>query len=228
MKKIILSLLLFGLLSGCVNLQKQSFNSGANKNLQQIVLINPPPNPEVGVVILYHAGRTFGLIGEIAAAADMQAKTKKYNQAIGPFNWDGYVHQQLANALMQEGYAVKTANFRPIKPNNAKYLKKYPEVATDALLDYYYSVGQVASGVTTSYVPTITLHARLVDPRRKTVLYEEHFNSGLPLDKKMTYLPMNQEYKNINDLLANSEQSKEALKLGIQQIAARLASDLKK
>ena len=228
MKKILFSLLMLIFLAGCTNLQKQSFNSGANQHIQQIALINPPHVGQVDVVVIRHTGSSFGVVGGLIAVADMRTKTNKYNKLVGTFNWDSYVHQQLASALMNDGYTVKTIKIRPDTPAAAKYLKKYPEVASDALLDYYYTIGQVASGSTTSYVPTVTLHARLVDPRKKSVLYEQHFNAGLPLDKKMSYIPINQEYRNIADLLTNSEQSIEALKQGIQQLTQQLATDLKK
>ena len=74
----------------------------------------------------------------------------------------------------------------------------------------------------------LLLHARLVDTRKKTVLYEQHFNAGLPVDKDMTYIPINHEYHNVANLFKHTEESKEALKIGMQQLAQRLADDLKK
>lgn len=228
MKKIILGLALISTLFGCNTTHKQSFNSAANHSLQQIALIKPPNVDQVNVNIIHHVGTSFGLVGGFIAAADMQTKTNKYNKVAGTDDWDGYVHQQLALALTDAGYEVKSLNLRTEKQQSPKYLKNYPEVNADAVMDYYFSVGQVAAGATTSYVPTVILNARLVDTRKKAVLYEQQFNAGLPMGNEFTYIPIQHEYQNIHELFNHAEESKQALKDGIQQLARHLANDLKK
>lgn len=228
MKKILLSAWLLVLLTGCNTITKQSFNSAANQHLQQIALVKPPNVDQVEVSTLQHVGASFGLVGGLIAAADMTTKTNKYNAIAGLFDWDGYVHQQLYTALVNAGYEVRSVNLRTPKQQTLQYLKKYPELPTDAAMDYYFSVGQVAAGSTTPYVPTVVLHTRLVDTRKKAVLYEQHFNAGLPIDKKMAYIPNNHEYRNAADLFKHAEDSKEALKFGIQQVAQQLTNELSK
>lgn len=228
MKKALLFLALSFSIAGCHTVHKQTFNSAANASLKQITLIRPPNVDEVSVNVLKHAGESFGLVGGLVAVADMQTKTKKYNQVAGLYDWDGYVHQQLALALSDAGYEVKSLNLRTNKQQSPKYLKNYPEIQTDAVMDYYFSVGQVAAGSTTNYVPTVMLNARLVSTHKKVVLYEQQFNAGLPMGKEFSYIPIQHEYHNIHELLSHAEESKQALKNGIQDLTQSLANDLKK
>lgn len=220
-------MLLVSILAGCNTITKQSFNSAANQHIRKIALVTPPNVDKVDVTVIQHPGSSFGAVGAIIAVADMTSKTNKYNKVAGLFDWDGYVQQQLASALVNAGYEVRAVNLRTAKQQAPKYLKKYPDLPSDAVLDYYFSVGQVAAGASTNYVPTVLLHTRLVDTRKKAVLYEQHFNAGLPVDKKMSYIPINHEYRNVHELFSHAEESKDALKVGIQELAQQLANDLK-
>ena len=225
MKRIILGLFFASLLFGCAS-HKQAFNSNANQHIREIALANAPTVDTVNINIIRHAGSSFGLIGGVLAAVDMNKKTAAYKQAAGDFPWNEYVGEQLSLALSNTGYQVKSLKIRSESNNHFKYLKSYPALPADAILDYYFSVDHTAMGATTNYVPTVRLNARLVDTRTKALIYEQQFNTGLPLDKQAVFIPATQEYKNIKQLLAAAQPSQEELKIGIQKIAQRIAHDL--
>ena len=208
---------------------KQSFNAEANAAIKHITVANPPTVDEVRVVMLTHPGQSFGLLGGLAAVADMASKTKRYNEVVGnEVAWDKYVTQQIQVELQRVGYKASKVMLRKAGKGEAAFLDKYPAIpSADAVLDFYYDVGQIASGATTNYVPTVKLRVRLTDLQQQTVLYEQQFTAGLATNREdITFPPVGREYSNIGALVANSTESVESLKAGIQQIAKRIAADL--
>lgn len=238
MKKLLVISLFTMTVAGCANtLPKQAFNSSANAHVERITIIQAPQVDKVAVEMLVHPGQSFGLIGAVAAISDMSNKTKLYNKALGADqNWNVYAQEQLSQALTNAGYKVNTVIVKrlPITPFATKqpeFLKTYPALETDAILDYYFTVTQLAAGATTSYVPTVNLSTRLVNNKNKTVIYQSQFNAGLAnqyQDKAIINIPTSTEYHNISELNANASSSADALKQNIQQIAQRIASDLTK
>lgn len=218
--------------SGCSSsLPKQAFNSEANAGINHITIVKPPKIKEVSVQMLTHPGNAVGgIVGGLIVAADTAAKTGRYNSAIaGKVDWDKYVMQQIQSELEQAGYRVSMVTLRKPKENKKVFAKRYPPISADAVLDFYYDVGHIASGATTNYVPTVKLNARLTNLQNQAVLYEQQFTAGLATNQKDVNLPpTSREYPNIKVLIANAPESVEALKAGIQQIAKRMAIDLAK
>ena len=143
--------------------------------------------------------------------------------------WDGYDAQQIGAELSKIGYKVSSAALRQPGNTEKAFVEKYGEIPADAVLDFYYDVGHLASGATTNYVPTVNLRARLTELKSNSVVYEEQFTAGLATDNENVNISLSgKEYADIGELVAGAPESIEALKVGIQQIAKRLASDLAK
>lgn len=230
MRQLIFLISVFLTISGCSSVPTQTFNAEANANIQNIAVVNPPVVDEVNVQILTHPGQSFGIIGGLVAAADMASKTSRYNESLqSKFDWDSYITQQIRSEIGRVGYKVSTASLRKPGSKEMSFVDKYGDLPADAAFDFYYSVGQLASGATTNYVPTVRLRARLTDLKSQSVVYEQQFSAGLATNQEEINFPSGgKEYPNIATLVANSPESVEALKVGIQQIAKRIASDLAK
>lgn len=232
MKKLFLILTLSLFATGCATVPKQSFNKEANKDVKSISLINTPAIEKVNVSMLHHPTASFGLIGGIAAALDTNAKTTDYNTAIKAHktDWNAYAQQQIKSQLEKNGYQVKVVDARKAENKKMAYLEKYPKVTTDAILDYHFSVGHLATGATTPYVPTVVLQARLSKAKDKSVIYEDQFSAGNPVagGKAVALGAGTKSYQNVTALYAKPAESVTELKMAINKIATRLGQDLRK
>lgn len=228
MKRLVMLSMVAVLTVGCASTPKQSFNAAANTHVKKVAVINPPAVERVNINILAHPGSSFGLIGGLVAAADMESKTGSYNQALGANkpDWGAYTQQQMTSALQSAGYSVESLAVR--QKGDTEHLSKYPSTTADAFLDYYFGVAHLAAGPTTNYVPSVNLNVRLVDAKKQTVLYEESLSSGLTTNTATTAASAPKEYKNMAELNANAAESAETLKQGITQITQRIGKDLKK
>jgi hypothetical protein len=232
MKRLVLPVLIGVVLSGCATVPKQSFNAAANTHVKKVAVIAPQSVENIAVDMVSHPGTSFGLVGGLVAAADMHAKTSSYNNALGSAktDWKSFSQQQVADELKKKGYEVETVDIR--KKTDTDYLSSYPSTMADAFLDYQLRVAQLAAGPTSNYIPTTSMKVRLVDAKNQKILYEEALVSGLSSDasnQTISLSPANpQGYKDIAELTAHAQESTAALKQGIQQMAQRIASDLKK
>ena len=67
-------------LSGCATpIPKQEFNAEASSHIQKVAFTRYEEQKEIGVVVVAHAGASFGLIGGLVAAADQSSKQGKYD-----------------------------------------------------------------------------------------------------------------------------------------------------
>lgn len=232
MKKLFLILALSIFATGCATVPKQSFNKEANKDVKSISLINSPLIEKVNVAMIHHPGGSFGLIGGIAAALDTSAKTTEHNTAIKAHktDWNVYAQQQIKAQLEKNGYQVKLVNARKKDNKEMTYLEKYPAVTTDAILDYHFGVGHLATGATTPYVPTVILSARLSKTSDKSVIYEEQFDAGNPAagGKAVMLGAGDKSYQNVATLNAKPAESVAELKKAINKVATRIGQDLRK
>ena len=232
MKNILSLLLATILITGCSAIPQQSFNAEANKNIKTVTLLEPPMVKKIGVGILHHPGASFGLIGAAIAAADTAGKTADYNNTLASnkVDWSAYTQQLIRAKLQQSGYTVTTLKARKENDKKQEFMEKYPDIKTDAILDYYYGVSHLATGPTTDYIPTVTIYSRLVKSSDKSVIYAQHFTSGNPAmsGKGATVSPVTTGFKNIATLKSRSKESVQALKSGVTTIAGLIGKDLKK
>jgi hypothetical protein len=64
--------LAYALLAGCAEMPKQAFNARKATQLKRVVLVHPENQTEYATDIVNHPGVSFGLIGGLIAAADIQ------------------------------------------------------------------------------------------------------------------------------------------------------------
>jgi len=218
------------LLAGCVA-PKQTFNESANKYINTIAVIKPANPDEISVAIIHHPGANFGLIGGLIAAADISAKTTKYQESIVSVkvNWADRAQDRFMESLEKAGYTVTSVTKDKRVPG--RYLEDYKGETVDAYLDYYFSLAYAASTPTSDYTPSVLLNVRLVDAKSKSILYEDqiaygyHYSYGEPVHiaSSKDYL-----YTDIDVLCNNGVISVEALKDGIYKVVDKVASHLKK
>ena len=216
-------------LVGCASAPKQTFNAEANQDLKTIAVLTPPRPPEVSVAILNHPGMQFGLIGGLVAAAEMSAKTSSYNSAIAGQqpNWSAYASEAMKKELTALGYTVVD---QPVerKPGS-DLLDSYPTSDADAYLDFKFNISYVASTPTSDYVPGVTLNARLVERKTKSVLYEEQYSYGHSNPYlKTVHLASDGKYRyaNMEALKTRGAESLAGLTTGLDHIARRIAQHL--
>jgi len=218
------------LLAGCVA-PKQTYNTSANKHLNAIAVIKPANPEEISVNIMHHPGANFGLIGGLIAAADISAKTSKYQESIVSIkiNWADLAQHKIVDSLEEAGYTVTSVT--KDKRESGRYLEHYKGENVDAYLDYYFSLAYIATSPTSDYTPSVLLNVRLVEAQSKAILYEDqiafgyHFEYGEPvhIPSSGTYL-----YNDIDILCHNGIKSVEALREGIIRVADKIASHLRK
>lgn len=166
-------------LVGCAANPKQSFNKQANPHIENIGVIQAKNPESINVRILHHPGANFGLIGGLIAEGDMKSKSDRYNEAVASKapDWANYISEKLQLRLQEAGFTTQVI---PTDRESNGYLDKYPASNVDAFLDYFFMVDYLASTPSSDYMPSVRLHARLVDRKSEAILYEERIAFGYP------------------------------------------------
>lgn len=109
----------------------------------------------------------------------------------------------------------------------------YSEIQTDAdaILNVWFGVtGYAVASFSGYYQPWLRVNVRLLDPHTKRILYFRAFNFGLPLKMhNVEDIAADEKYRyaSFDTLMNKFDEAAEAIVIGEQQIAARIANDLK-
>ena len=222
------------LLTGCASVPRQPFNKEANPHVRKIALVSISSPEEYSVSIVNHPGASFGLIGGIAAVADMSSKSSEFTrlqgekrQQIGPELGDA-----IAQALSQDGtFEIVRVDSGARQTPRIAYLENYPQAECDAYLDVVIQqAGYVAQYATAPYVPTLSVPVRLVDAKSKTVLYTTTFfmtDGNIPAGGKQLAPDSSYGFADFDALKAAAGRSGEGLRNGVNTVAKQLAADLR-
>jgi hypothetical protein len=235
-----LLLLLAIALSGCAAVEKQAYNRAANTHIKSITIIEPKPSDGFGVQVMSHPALSFGLIGAIAYATEMNTKSNALDSVMKPLNWSltDSLTDATAKVLEAAGYVVKRLKVeRPVGViSDYKSIianKSHADLlATNAWLDLATRDPlYIAGGTTASYVPSIMLTARLVSSKDQTLLYRDDIYFGYPYGAGRVapvMIPSGQEYQfpEHGSLLADPPKTLAGMKEGVDLISKRLAIDL--
>lgn len=221
-------------LVGCAQApKKQAFNREAAGHVKTVVITQTPNQDSYEAAILGHPGMSFGLIGGLVAAADMQAKTNKLTAAISPTETrlQDRFSTKLSEGLAKAGY---TANVVAL-PKDTKEDQWLPlakaKASGDAFLTVNLTGGYWAAGPSTDYFPRVLATVRTFDSASGGVLYEDTFSYGYAMPQAMTiHLASDPTYRfaNIDSLTGNPVKTREGLYAGLDAIVAQIVADLKK
>lgn len=216
--------------SGCA-VTNQSYNKAAHGEIKKIGLVKVGNPADYSVVLVHHPGASFGLIGGLIAAGDIDTKSKTFTQQ----QVDKYVRlgpdltEALSQALVDDGFEVILVDAGD-KPRT-EFLKTYPPADCDAYLDAtIQTAGYWAQFVSTPYLPTMFVPARLVDARNKTVLYTATVyvtDGGVPKGAEQIYPNAAYGFQDFSALKADPDRAAEGLKGATQTVAKQIAKDLK-
>jgi hypothetical protein len=238
MNSAVLALMVF--LSGCAAVEKQAFNRAANTSIRTITIIEPKPTEGFGVTVLNHPALSFGLIGATIYATEMTTKSNSFDAVMKPLGWSlsDELITEIAKELELAGYVVKRLKVERERPSIKDYAgikgdKKNAEaLASDAWLDVATRDPlYVANSPTADYVPSIGVTARLVSSTDQSLLYREDIFFGFSFVAprlEAVVIPADQEFRfpTHTDLLADPAKSLKGVRMGVPQIAKRLARDL--
>jgi hypothetical protein len=216
---------------GCVSVPNQQFNKAAHSETKKIGLVKVANPADYSVNLVNHPGAGFGLIGGLIAAEDISSKSKTFTQQ----QVDKYIRlgpdltEALSKALVDSGFEVVLvdAGDQP----RVDFLKDYPAAECDAYLDATIkTAGYWAQFVSTPYLPTMFVPARLVDARSKTVLYTATIfvtDGHVPKGGEQIYPDATFSFQDFNALKADPNRASDGLRGATGIVATQIAKDLK-
>jgi len=182
---------------------------------------------------------SFGLIGGLAAAADMAAKVKKLHEVLNSANVD-YVASfktQLTLAMEKRGYVLvwpeTTVETVKTPRTSNSFRKSYKaDSDADAQLDVNFGFfGYAAAGASKNapYRPTGTILAQMVSGDGKTKLFTETIIYHNVFNAKGAIIVApdeNHSYPNFSDVEAAGPDAANGLKIAVEALADKLAEQL--
>lgn len=219
--------------TGCAQMNKQAFNKEGNLSLKSLAISQPQIQEEYETVVLGHPGMSFGLIGGLVAAADMQSKTNRLTAVIKPeeLKLQERFAQKLNENLAKVGYTTQVVSIpKDVSDDQVvDYVKK--NSSADAIIALKVRGSYLAAGPTTDYFPYIFINAKKVHAQTGEVLYEDNFTYGYAMQNmKTVHFASDTSYRfnSIDSLTADPAKTREALIAGIDSIVEQIALDLKK
>ncbi len=219
--------------SGCAKLPNLDYNAQMNRDIHTIAIVPPKDIEDIEIFYFNHPGMSFGLIGGLAAAAEFSSKKTTYNNLIKStkFDPDRYFTQKLTGYLKSEGYRVHLLPYDKRRDND--YLKKYPNINTDAFLDVVIlNLGYIAGSPSSSYKPSIRAKVKMLKRKNQTTLYEKHIGVGesFALSEEADYVGDDtaHHYEDFDTLKNHAQESVEGIKKALDMLARHIADALKK
>ena len=221
------------ILSGCASVGHQDYNAAASQNMKEIGLISAGATNEHFVNIVNLPGNSFGLIGALAAAADMSSKSDRFNKAVNPQKSDllATLEQELSCLDRSGRFRVQRLSPQGVNPN--KLLEDYSKLPrnVEAYLDIRLrKAGYLAIYPDSPYVPSLMADAQLVDAKTQVVLYETHINYGEPWLQVENLIQLqgdhSHDYPNFDQLVNHPDAARDGLRAGAQAIGQRICQDL--
>jgi len=221
------------LLGACAQLPKQAFNREAATHVHALIVTQDRNQTSYEAAVLGHPAMSFGLIGGLIAAADMQYKSGKLTAAIDPVETrlQERFTATLAEHLARSGYETSTV----VLPAGSKdvdvvaYAKSHAK--GDAVLVVHLYGGYWAAGPSTDYQPRLSAPIRLVDLYSGKVLYEDVISYGYaPAQDKTIHFASDSKYRfaNIDVLTGDPALTRAGLLDGLDPVAHQIAEDIKR
>jgi hypothetical protein len=236
MKKLIylIHLVLLTLAAGCASLPKQAFDKGANANVRTIALLVAPSPSELRVVNMDSMGGAFGLIGATVAAGEEDRKSEEFTRARAEqrLAFGRSLTDALTRELERIGYRVVVVDDRPLDESEGDEDGDYSRIKADAdaILDVTLLQAQYAAPGE-DYVPWLRISARLIASKTKQRLYLQELSYGgdVTTEENVEHIPADPKYTydGFDALMAKQAEAGDGLQAGIEQLARRVADQLR-
>ena len=221
------------LLAGCAPLPRQAFNAASATHIKKVVVTHQQNQDQYEINIVGHPGMSFGLIGGLVAAADMQAKATQLTKAIDAS--ETRLQERLGQTLSAR---LKVAGYEPdivVLPKDAKEADALALAkqrgASDAVLLVNIFGGYWAAGPSSDYFPRLMAKVKAVDAKTEKVLYEDTITYGYAMPQAQTvHLASEPTYrfKDMEELVRDPARTRAGLYAGIEAVAQQIAADLKR
>jgi hypothetical protein len=233
-RRLTLTIFLLASLVGCAApLKKQAFNSESATSIKTVALAHNINQDQYGATMLAHPGLSFGLIGGLVAAADMQNKSNKLTTAL---NVQETRAQERFGLMLKEklnaaGYQTNIV----VLNKDTKEEQVFDQIVTrkeskDAILSVLLTASYIAAGPGSDYFPHVSARVKKVGGVKGDVLYEDTFTYGYTFPAKTVHMASAEKYRfaDIDVLISDPEKARQGLFEGLEAIAAQIAVDLKK
>jgi hypothetical protein len=221
------------LVTGCAQApKKQAFNREGAAAIKTVAITKGSKTEFYEAGMLGHPGASFGLIGGLIAAADIQSKSNRLTQAIKPeeTKLQERLNEKLQAALAQVGYETSVMAL-PAEVSEEQLLETVKKSATDTVLTVGVVGKYLAAGPSSDYFPYIVVKARKLESKTGKVLYEDTFTYGYTFPNVQTvHMASDAKYRfnSIDALVADPKVTRQGLIDGLDVITGQIASDLKK
>lgn len=233
--KIFLLVLVLAGFAGCAQpVKKQAFNSAAGTHIVTVVLTQKPNQDQYDASVLAHPGLSFGLIGGLIAAADMQAKSGQLTRAIDPkeTRLQDRFSAILQERLAQAGYKLKTVTLKnDTKEDDILARVREQGENSDAILAVDLAGGYTAAGPGSDYFPRLTARVKKIDGKDGKTLYQELLTYGYNSPQLASVhfaSPEQYRFATIDVLTSDAAKTRKGLIEGLDAIAGQIVVDLKR
>lgn len=220
------------LVAGCAQLPKQAFNKEAAASIKTVVIAQPQDQDSYEAAVLGHPAASFGLIGGLVAAADIQAKSNRLTAAIDVKETrlqERFV-KKLRESVLSAGYETSVITIST-SSTEEQALGLLRQTGADAALIVRVVGRYWAAGPSTDYLPSIFVTVKKVNLKSSDILYQDAFSYGYAAPQmKSVHFASDTIYRfpDIEALTADPEKTRQGLLRGIDAIVAQIAADLKR
>lgn len=229
------ALALVVMLVGCAApMKKQAFNRDAAGHIKSVVIAHTPNQDAYEAMVVNHPGMSFGLIGGLVAAADMQAKTSRLTNALNPAETrlQERFTAKLREGLEKAGYQCTVVALPKDAKEEQVFALAKEKGSGDAVLAVHLTGAYWAAGPTSDYFPRVHAKVRALDAAKGgVVLYEDTFSYGYAETQMQTvHMASDAQYRfaSMETLVSDPNKTREGLYNGLDAIVAQIVADLKK
>ena len=226
-------LLLPLVLAACAAPAPQVAVSSQQLSAIRTVAVVRAPEPEGYTVInLGHPGIAFGVIGGAVAASDMKQKSDQLSSALRAQG--GGFTTKLADLMVLRlaaaGYDARVED-APWQMEEGRQRLDFEKIHSDADVVLVLSpqiVGFVARGMTSDYLPSLTVVATLLDRQKQQIYRGYHSYGYTPKQEGWKAAAPRTTFPNFDALMADPVATAAALRVAGNAIADSVAGDLRK
>lgn len=234
MIRILLCLAFVTLLGACASGSPNVvYKPESSARVRTVAIVLPPEPKKFSVVNRGHPGLAFALVGGIVVAVDQDRKESEFYQAMQfqKFSMNAVLGALVRDKLNAAGYDARVAD-SGWEEKGGRYVLNPGKIRTDAdavLVIVPTTAGFIAGGVTSDYVPAVTVAVRLLGKDRSTELYRGYHAAGWePREDGWRFTPAARSFKDFYALMVKPSETAGALAQSIAAVAETIAQDLRR